>query len=85
MKIEIKPHSEGNELYNALFVDEELFDWGIDKKELQQAKKIIGDNPLLKKSIVADIRTHFVESFSEFIGKPITISEINTAIRTGEI
>ena len=87
MKIGIKPHfnAETQEAYNAIYVGDILFDWDIDKESLIRAKKFAGDNKLLRKSVVGNIQKHFLDSFSEFIGKPITLAEVNNALIKGEL
>jgi hypothetical protein len=79
--LKIKEHNG----YRAIFVDEELFDWEMDAKSLEDAKKFHSNNPSLKKSVEGDIQSHFLESFSEFIGKPITLNELVESIRSQSI
>jgi hypothetical protein len=79
--IEIKDHNG----YRAIFVDGELFDWEMDLDGLQEAKKFHSGNPILKKSIEGDIQTHFLQSFSEFIGHSITLNEVVEGIRNGKL
>lgn len=68
-----------------LLVDGILFDWGIDDESLEEARKFSENNPVLRKSIHADIQQHFLESFSEFIGGKVTLSQLNAAIVEGFI
>ena len=87
MKIEIRKHTdeETGEEYRALFVDDILFDWGLEKKSLLDARKLGESNPTVQKSVQGNIQQHFLESFSEFLGREITIQEVNVAIETGKI
>jgi hypothetical protein len=39
----------------------------------------------MRKSVMGDIQSHFVACFSEFIGQEVTLSQINEALRTGEL
>lgn len=68
-----------------LMLDNEVFDWGPDPEELQNAIKMINHNNDLKETILNSIIGHFVNSFSEFVGKKMTLDEINTSIENGNI
>lgn len=85
LTIEQVTHPETNEKYNALFIDGQMFDWYIDRESLVEAKKFAQDDPVIKRSIYADIQTHFLQSFCDFIGKKITLNELNEALTTGRI
>jgi hypothetical protein len=58
-----------------LMLDNEVFDWGPDPEELQNAIKMINHNKDLKETILNSIIGHFVNSFSEFVGKKMTLDE----------
>lgn len=68
-----------------LAVDGEAFDWGLDPKQFEKAKFMIKNDPLMKESVIGNIQRHFVDSFSEFVGKDMTLAQINEAIQEGEI
>jgi len=86
MKIEIKNHTnEEGQSYNAIFVEDHLFDWWLDEDNLTVARQLCKKEPLMKKSVMGDIQSHFVQCFSEFIGREITLKEINQALNLGEI
>lgn len=70
---------------NYLMLDNEVFDWGPDPEELQNAIKMINHNNDLKETILNSIVGHFVSSFSEFVGNKMTLDEINTSIENGNI
>ena len=86
-KVEIKPwlDAEQNKTVNAIFVDDEVFDWGLVEDGLRRARAYVKKNPLMEKAIYGDIQNHFVSSFSEFLGQPVTLKEINEAIEKGYI
>lgn len=86
MKVEIKDYTDEStkETYRAIFVNDIVFDWGLDAHSLSEAKKF-AKNDLYKKSIMGDIQKHFVESFSEFIGREVKLSDILAALESGEI
>jgi len=86
-KLEIKKvyNEECKKDINVLFVDNEIFDYLIDEDSLRSAAIYCNQNPHLKNAVHGDIMKHFVESFSEFIGRPLTLEEINNSIKTGEI
>lgn len=87
MKIEIiKIHDEElDKSVHAISVDGNIFDWGMDKEQFEEAKKMISHDPKLRESIILSIINHIVENFSDFIGRKITLDELNKAIKTGEI
>jgi len=72
MNVEIK---EENGL-RKLFVDGEVFDWGIDDNILKSAILTIKTDSGMKDYVLKDIERHFVESFSEKIGKKVTLDDI---------
>lgn len=87
MHLEIKEYHdpETGEVYDAIFVDGMAFNWGMDKDSLRQARRLAESNPTLQQSIYDNIQIHFVESFSEFLGREITLQEINEAIKNGVV
>lgn len=76
---------ETKEKHNAIFVDGQMFDWYIDRASLAEAKKFAQNDPVIKRSIYADIQSHFMQCFCDFIGKKVTLSELNEALITGRI
>ena len=86
LPLEIRIHKDP-ELgeYKAIFVGGILFDWGMPKEELDKAVKLFGNDPFLKKSVHGDIQRYFLESFGEFIGREVTINEVNEAIEAGSV
>lgn len=70
---------------NYLILDNEVFDWGLEPDDLKNAINMINQNPNTKKAILNSIINHFINSFSEFVGKTMTLQEINLAIETGNI
>jgi hypothetical protein len=66
-------------------VDGEVFDWGIDPNALVQAKVTISNHNELSESIVLSMIDHFLECFSEFIGRDINLEEFNNAVREGKL
>lgn len=69
----------------VIFVDEEMFDWGIEEEALQEAKKFAAGDPSIKKAIHGDIKSFFLDSLSEFLGKEVTLKDVNEAIESGYI
>lgn len=70
---------------NALFINGFLFDYLIESDSLKQAAIYCANNPNLKKSVCGDIQKHFLDCFSEFVGRIVDLAEVNKAIRDGEI
>lgn len=64
----------------GIFVDGEYFDWGVDEENFKDAMSM---GPAYVEVIKRDIERHFIESFSEFIGKKITIEEFQIAMKNG--
>jgi len=70
---------------NALYVDDDLFDYLLDEASLRQAKTYCNDNPHLKKAVHGDILNHFLECFKEFVGREVKLTELLQCIKEGEI
>jgi len=87
MKLEIKRHycEDTKREINALFVDGCLFDWGLELDDLKTAVGMCQNNESAKNTLRTDISSHFVESFSAFVSKELTLKEINAAIEKGEV
>lgn len=66
-------------------VDNEAFDWGIEEENFKAINLISKNDPEMKNSFIGNIQKHFVECFGEFIGRPTTLQEINTALESGWI
>src|SRR3990172_5434024 len=85
---EEKMHADGIFMRKGIFVDGELFDWGIDEDEYNEAVKW-ANNQLTKEEcllkIHQSIEEHFVESLSEFIGRAVSIEEVQEARASGWI
>jgi hypothetical protein len=82
MKISFK--IKKNEGQKAIFVNEELFDWGIDEEALVQANEL-SSNPNALKAIHNDIKNYFLDCLEEFIGFRPTISQVNEALKIGHM
>lgn len=82
-KLEIKRYfsEDYQKEVNGLYVDDQLFDWAIDVEALIR----VCANQALVKSVKGDIVRHFVASFSEALGRDISLKEINKAIAEGYI
>jgi len=79
---------EGTIARKGIFIDGELFDWGISEDEYNLAvayanKKKNKDEILAR--IHRDIEKHYLSSLSEFIGRKITLKELQEARKTGWI
>ncbi len=68
-----------------IVVGNEAFDWGVDERDFRKAQVASKNDPLLKDSFLGQIEKHFVDCFSEFIGKPVKMEEINQALEQGWI
>ena len=81
MKIEIKPYNN----YNAIYINDELFDWEIELESLLKAKRVAGNNALMKKAIIGNIQKHFLESLEQFVGRKVSLKELVEAVKKGEL
>lgn len=82
MKIHFKIVEYENQ--KVIFIDDEIFDWGIDEDALNQANEF-ASNPNALKAIHFDIKNYFLECLEEHIGFKITIGEVNEALKAGYI
>ncbi len=73
----------GGKKENALFIDNEIFEWSVDFESLSRVMAT-GDEFLIK-ATKKDIEAHFLDSLSEFIGRKISQQDINKAEKTGWI
>ena len=73
---------EDNWLRKGIFIDNELFDWGIDEDSFKEAMSM---GPEYFNVFKADIERHFIESISEFMNRKVTAAEVNEATKTGWI
>lgn len=81
-------------LTKGIFVDGKHFDWGINEDDFKEAelraKKLSEQvNPsagfAYMQTVKDSIQRHFVDSLSEFLGRQITVEEVNQATKTGLI
>jgi transcription termination factor NusB len=68
---------------NRLFIDNQLFDWGIDEEAIEQIKKIENEEDLQK--INENIKDFFLECLSSIVGKKMNIKEAYEAIISGQV
>jgi len=73
---------KGGEIRHAIFIDGEMLDWSINMHDYLDAMKM---GPQYLNAIKADIVKHFTESVSDFLGRFVTIEELNQARKTGWI
>ena len=68
---------------DRLFVDNQMFDWGIDEEALSQIDKINNKEDIEK--IHENIKNFFLDCFSSMIGNKINIKQAYEAIVSGQI
>lgn len=78
-------NTDKNKDIRFLVLEKEIFDWGLDDESLLRAKKLIEQKPDMRESVIMSIINHFVESFSDFLGREITLEEIIDAVEKGKI
>lgn len=69
----------------AIVIDGELFDWGMDTNSFNQMRQMIQKHKEMTETVSMSIINHFIECFSDHIGKKITLEEIIDAIKSGYI
>ena len=70
---------------NMIAIDDEMFDWSIDPDEFQKAIIAAKGDSWLQHNFINNIKKCFMDYFSEFIGRPASLKEINEAIKNGWI
>lgn len=78
-------NEEFKKTIKAIVIDGELFDWGIDINSFNQMRQMIQKHKEMAETVSMSIINHFIECFSDYIGKKITLEEIIDAIKSGYI
>lgn len=83
-KFEVKQHLDpGTGLMRRdIFVDNELFEYEVDKNVLVEAQKL---GPGHLQTVQEELRKHFLACLSEFVGKNLVDQDVLTAAKTGWI
>jgi hypothetical protein len=68
-----------------LVFDNEAFDYELSESDLSRAIMYCGDDPQAKKTLHGEIQKHFLDCLEEFLGFPVTLSELVAAIREGKL
>lgn len=68
---------------NKIFINDQLFDWGIDEGSINKIKQIKDKKEIEK--INNNIKDYLLGSLEEFIGKKITIKELIDALKEGHL
>lgn len=63
-----------------IVVDNEAFDWEIEPQQLKIMEIKIKNDPALKDSLIGSVFNHLTFSFSDFVGKKVSLKEINDAL-----
>lgn len=70
---------------NYIVVDNEAFDWSIEPDQVKHIQFQINNDPTMKDTYVGNILTHFTSCFSEFLGRKVSLKDINEALERGYI
>jgi hypothetical protein len=70
---------------NYLVVGNEGFDWDIEPTELDKMRVQIKNDPYMKENFIGSIFKNLTDCFSQFIGKNVTLKEMNELIEKGFI
>lgn len=81
-KFEVKLIKKDGALRQAIFINDEMLDWSINMHDFAEAKAM---GPKYFNVIQQDIVRHFIDSVSDFLGRKVTIEEINDARKLGYI
>jgi hypothetical protein len=65
-----------------VFIDSKLFEYEVDMDSIVKAKSM---GPRFILAAQRDIQRHFLECLSEFMGRAISVIEVQEAIKTGWI
>ncbi len=68
---------------NYIVVDNEAFDWEV--ADLQEIEIKIKNDPLMKENFIGSVFNHLTKCFSEFVGKQMSLKDINDALERGYI
>lgn len=68
-----------------IVLENEAFDWEVQPEQLKTIEIKIKNDPSLKDSFIGNVFNHLTSSFSEFIGKDVSLKEINDALEKGYI
>ena len=77
----IKLHSNGS-VEREIWISGQKFDWSVDVTSFHEAVRM---GPMYKKAVQQDIVKHFVDSVSDFLGRKVTMKEVNEATKRGWI
>jgi hypothetical protein len=80
-EVKFRQHPDGF-VEKDVFIDGERLDYSINLSDYFEAAKM---GAQFKKAVQEDIVRHFTESVSEFLGRRVTIKDIENAIKTGWI
>lgn len=68
-----------------IVLENEAFDWEVQPEQLKIIEIKIKNDPALKDSFIGNVFNHLTSSFSEFIGKKVSLKDINDALEQGFI
>lgn len=74
--------AEKGNLKQGIFIDGQLLDWSIDVHDLFEAKKM---GVQYIRDLEIDVIRHFLQSISDFIGRKVSVDEMNEAKKKGYI
>jgi hypothetical protein len=70
---------------NYIVVGNEAFDWSIEPEFVKMVQFQIKNDPEMKDNYIGSIFQHFTKCFSDFLGREVSLQEINKAIQEGYI
>ena len=68
---------------DRIFIDDQLFDWGIDENAINQINKLKNLEEI--KKVQENIRQYFLQSIGYFLEREVTIKEVFEGIQSGSL
>jgi hypothetical protein len=80
-EVKMRMHPDGS-IEKKIFIGGEMLDWSVDSSSFIEAQKM---GPQFMRAVQEDIAKHFIQSVSDFLGRKVTLEDIQQGIKTGWI
>jgi len=70
---------------NYIVLENEAFDWEVEPQQLKNIEIKINNDPETRDSLIGNVFNHLTSSFSSFVGKKMSLKDINDALEQGYI
>lgn len=68
-----------------IVLENEAFDWEVEPEQVRVIEIKIKNDPAMKESLIGSLFNHFTSCFSEFVGKKMSLKDINDSLERGYI